>query len=99
MFYLHHTNTKQMDTNNVIKLRNDVLQFGMNHRDELHDVLYLETPYKHGTVEIYGCNIFGEIMGVDSDGTEVTVSYFDVGASTWKNFFTDLYQKYCRNSH
>lgn len=83
-----------MSTNSLI-IRNEVLQYGMNHSKELNGVLYLKNPFKHGTIEIYGCTIHGEVLGVDSDGEEVNVSYGDMGMDSFFRFFHDLHRKYC----
>lgn len=83
-----------MTTNPVI-MRNDVLQYGMNHRDELNGVLYLNKPFSVGRVEVYGCDTNGDFLGVDEDGTEVTVPYSDIGTHKFFEVFDDLYNKYC----
>lgn len=83
-----------MATNTLI-IRNEVLQYGMNHMDELKGVLYLKTPFRLGTVEVYGCTYKGDVLGVDSDGTEIELTYGELGIDNFYRFFYDLHTKYC----
>lgn len=82
-------------TNSTLLIRNEVLQYGMNHDEELHGVLYLKNPFKSGTIEVYGCTINGDILGVDSDGEEITITYGQLGIDNFFRFFHDLHKKYC----
>ena len=83
-------------SNQLFSKRNEVLQFGMNHQDELNGILYMKKPIKSGTVEVYGISILGgELMGVDSDGSETTVTYFEFGPENLKTAIDDLHKKYC----
>jgi hypothetical protein len=97
MYYLHSPQIKQMTINTVI-LRNQVLQYALTHNQELSGgVLYLKTPLRHGTVDVYGCTIHGEVLGVDNDGTEISVSYNE--SNNWSvidRLFVELFHDYCR---
>lgn len=73
-------------------LRNKVLQYCMTNN---LSIVYLKKKFKHKTIEIYGCTNTGEVMGVDSDGSEVTVSYKELGIDNFFRVFTDLYNHYC----
>lgn len=85
-------------TINTVILRNQVLQYALTHNQELPGgVLYLKTPLRHGTVEVYGCTMNGEILGVDNDGTEISVSYNE--SNNWSvidRLFVELFHDYCR---
>ena len=85
-------------TIDTVTLRNQVLQYAMNHNQELSGgVLYLKTPLRHGTVDVYGCTIYGEVLGVDSDGTETNISYNE--SNNWSvinRLFVELFHDYCR---
>jgi hypothetical protein len=95
MYYLQTPNTKQMTINTVI-LRNQVLQYALSHHDELDGgVLYLTTPLKHGTVEVYGCTMHGEVLGVDDDGTEISLPYETSNWSIIDRLFVELFHDHC----
>lgn len=96
MYYLQTPNTKQMTINTVI-LRNQVLQYALTHSKELSGgVLYLKNPLRHGTIDVYGCTIHGEVLGVDSDGTETSISYESNNWSIIDRLFVELFHDYCR---
>jgi len=82
-------------TTNLVIMRNDVLQYGMDHRHELNNVLHLTKPFSIGRIEVYGCNTNGDLLGLDEDETEVNVSYSDIGTHKFFEVFDDLYNKYC----
>lgn len=85
-------------TINTVILRNQVLQYALTHNKELSGgVLYLKTPLRHGTVEVYGCTMDGEVLGVDNDGTEISISYNE--SNNWSiidRLFVELFHDYCR---
>lgn len=84
-----------MTTSPVI-LRNDVLQYGMNHRDELDGgILSLPTPFSLNGIQIHGCTWSGELIGTDNSGTKITVPYNDLGLNGFSSVFVELYNKYC----
>lgn len=86
-----------MTTNTVI-LRNEVLQYALtNHHVLPGGVLYLKEPLIHGTVEVYGCTIYGEVLGVDNDGTEVSLPYNEpINWSTIDRVFVELHHSYLK---
>ena len=83
-------------TINTVILRNEVLQYAMNNHDVLPGgVLYLKNPIKHGTTEVYGCTMHGEVLAVDDDGTEINVSYNDLENSlVIDRLFVELHHDY-----
>jgi len=78
-----------------INLRNKVLQYCMTNKEM---ILYLRKKFKHNTVEVYGCTYNGDVVGIDSDGSEVIVSYKDLGIDNFFRVFTDLYNHYCEST-